>query len=188
MAKPRRTAMITALHKLTRDYFEDESHTALDYTVAWIERGRTLVDLAKHITTAINGSPELKAGQFEISRHMLHSYLDDIGGEGTAVKLSNARRAGAHGLVEEGLQTLDDGDDERDVVNANVRRLEGRERLAAIWNKDFAKQGNRTDVMISFGQQHLNALRQRTLTATATIVATAEGAELVDQSSEPQEE
>jgi hypothetical protein len=173
--------MITALHALTREYFEDDAHTPLDYSVAWIERGRTLVDLAKHITTSINGGDQLKPGQFEITRHMLASYLDEIGGEGTSTRLQQARRNGAHGMVEEGLQTLEDGSDDRDVTNHNERALLGRERLAAIWNKEFAKQGNNTSVFLSFGQMHLDALRSRTVTATATISQSAEGAEPTEQ-------
>lgn len=188
MAKPRRTAMISTLQRLTRDYFEDDQHTPLDYAVAWVERGRTLVALAQSVTASINqsepGAP-LKQGQFEITRHMLSKYLDEIGGDGTSSKLANARRVGAHGLVEEGIQQLDDGADERDTVNANVRRLEGRERLAAVWNKEFAKAGNQTNVMLSFGQMHLDALRSRTLPATATISPTAEGAQPVDVEAEP---
>lgn len=185
--RPRRTAMVNALFKMTRDYFEDESHTALDFAVAWVETGRTLVDLAKHISSTINGGTgPLKPGQFDISRHMLASYLDEVGGEGTSVKLSAARRTGAHSLVEDGLRTLDDGADDRDVVNANVRRLEGRERLAAVWNKEFAKAGNQTSIMLSFGQLHLDALRSRALPATATISQSAEGAEPVDAVEEPE--
>lgn len=180
MAKPRRTAMINTLLKLTRDYFEDDQHTALDYAIAWTERGRTLVNLAKHVTETINGGPDLKPGQFEITRHMLSTYLVEIGGDKALDKIANARRAGAHGMVEEGIQTLDDGSDDRDVTAANERRLQGRERLAAVWNKEFAKQGNATNVFLSFGQMHLDALRQRTISAQATISETAEGAEAVD--------
>lgn len=180
MAKPRREAMVRTLLRLTREYFEDDQHTPLDYAIAWQERGRTLVNLAKHVTETINGGPELKPGQFEVSRHMLSKYLEEIGGETTLAKLSNARRSGAHGLVEEGLQTLDDGSDDRDVTAANERRLQGRERLAAVWNKEFAKQGNNTNVLVSFGQMHLDALRTRQQPAVATISATAEGAEPVD--------
>lgn len=174
MAKPRRTAMVNALHAMTREYFEDDQHTPLDFAIAWIERGRTLVALATHITTTINGGTTLKPGQFEISRHMLSSYLDEIGGDGTTAKLTQARRSGAHGLVEEGVQTLDDGSEDRDVTNANVRRLEARERLAAVWSKEFAKAGNNTNIMLSFGQLHLDALRSRTLPATATIIEAAD--------------
>ena len=187
--RPRRTAMVNALHKLTREYFEDDAHTPLDYAIAWQERGRTLVNLAKHITEQINGGPDLKPGQFEVTRHMLASYLDEIGGEGTAAKLAQARKNGAHGLVEEGLQTLDDGSDDRDVTNANERRLQGRERLAAVWNREFAKQGNSTNVMISFAAQHadaLDAFRLRHVTATATISPSADGAAEVEQTNEPE--
>lgn len=178
--------MVNAMLKLTREYFEDDQHNALDYAVAWIERGRTLVALAAAITKAINGDGPMKPGQFEISRHMLSSYLDEIGGEGTSARLTAARRAGAHGLVEEGIQTLDDASDDRDVINANVRRLEARERIASVWNKEFAKAGNQTNVMLSFGQLHLDALRSRAVTATATISPSAEGAQLVDAVEEPE--
>lgn len=188
MAKPRRTAMITKLQQLTREYFEDESHTPLDFAVAWTERGRTLTALAAHITQLINGGPEIKAGQFEVTRNMVSTYLDEIGGEGAASKLVAARRNGAHGMVEEGLQELDTSSDDRDAINANVRRMEGRERLAAIWNKEFAKAGNQTNVMLTFGQQHLDALRRRVVTATATISEPAEDAQPVDVTSEPERE
>jgi hypothetical protein len=104
VAKPRREAMVRTLLRLTREYFEDDQHTPLDYAIAWQERGRTLVNLAKHVTETINGGPELKPGQFEVSRHMLAKYLEEIGGETTLAKLANARRSGAHGLVEEGCR------------------------------------------------------------------------------------
>ena len=185
MAKPRRDAMIRTLQRLTRDYFEDDQHTPLDYAVAWTERGRTLAALSVFVTEQVHGlesGAPLKAGQFEVTRHMITSYLDEIGGEGTATKLTAARRRGAHGLVEDGLQTLDTSPDDRDTINANERRMQGRERLAAVWNKEFAKQGKDTNVFLSFGQMHLDALRSR---ATAVISPTAEGAQAVDQSDEP---
>lgn len=183
MAKPRREAMVRTLLKLTREYFEDDSHNALDYAVAWTERGRTLTALAAHVTEQVHGlkaGQPLKQGQFEITRHMVSSFLDEIGGEGTATRLTNARRSGAHGMVEEGVQTLDTSSDDRDTINANERRLTARERLAAVWNKEFAKQGNNTNVLVSFGQMHLDALRTRQQPAVATISPTAEGAEPVE--------
>ena len=187
MAKPRRDAMIRTLQRLTREFFEDDQHTPLDYALAWTERGKTLVNLSQFVTAQVNGTelgaPLNKPGQFEVTRFMISKYLDEIGGEGTGAKLAAARRAGAHGLVEEGLQALDDSPDERDAVNANERRMQGRERLAAVWNKEFAKQGNATNVFLSFGQMHLDALRQRT--ASATISPTAEGAIAVDAVIEP---
>lgn len=183
--RPRRAAMVNTLQLLTRDYFEDDAHTPLDYAIAWTQRGRTIVNLAQHITHTFNGGPELKAGQFEITRDMLMTYLKEIGGDDVQSKLVAARREGAHGMVEEGVQSLDDSDEDRDVTNANVRRLEARERLAAIWNKEFAKAGNNTSVFLSFGQLHLDALRSRAVTATATIAPTSEDAEPVDQVDEP---
>jgi hypothetical protein len=181
--RPRRTAMVTKLQQLTRDYFEDETHTPLDFAVAWTERGRTLTALAAYVTEQIHGlasGAPLKPGQFDISRHMITSYLDEVGGEGTSVRLTSARRSGAHGMVEEGVQTLDTSRDDRDTINANERRLTARERLAAVWNKEFAKAGNNTNVLVSFGQMHLDALRTRQQPAVATISPTAEGAEPVD--------
>jgi hypothetical protein len=87
-------------------------------------------------------------------------------------------------MVEDGLQTLDDGSDDRDVANANKLRLEARERLAASWNRaDFARNAGGVQVNVSFATQHLNALRLRTV--TAQIAATAEGA--VEVESEPVE-
>lgn len=178
--RPRRTAMVNTLQALTRDYFEDDAHTPLDYAIAWTSRGRTMINLVQHINVAINGSTEIKPGQFEISRDMLMTYLKELGGPDVQARLVVARREGAHGMVEEGLQTLDDGEDERDVTNANVRKLEARERIAAVWNKEFAKAGNNTSVFLSFGQLHLDALRSRTVIATATISPSAEGAQPVE--------
>lgn len=185
--KPRRTAMVNTLQALTRDYFEDDAHSPLDYAIAWTQRGRTIVNLAQHITHTFNGGPELKPGQFEITRDMLMTYLKELGGDDVQAKLVAARREGAHGMVEEGVQTLDDGSDERDTSNANVRRLEARERLAAVWNKaEFAKAGGNTNVFLSFGQMHLDALRSRALPASATISQSSDGAQPVESELEPE--
>ena len=173
--------MIAELQRRTADYFEDAEHTAMDYLVAWIERGRTLTALAQSLTESIYGEP--KDGSPEVTRHMLDRYAREIvGDDRAAALLSTARKTGAHGIIEDGIQTLDDGSDDRDTVNANNVRLAARERLAAAWNReDFAKAGG-TNVLISFAGLHLEALRQRSITATATIAPEAEDAELVEDS------
>lgn len=161
MARPRRNAMIAELERRTREYFEDQDHTPLDYVAAWTERGRTLTALAQSVTEAVNGSKDLKPGQFEISRHQIDQYLRELaGGAQVTELLKQARKAGAHGLVEEGIQALDNGSDERDTANANRLRLEARERLAAVWDREsFAKSGNNVNVSLSFASLHLAALQ-----------------------------
>ena len=158
--------MIAELQKRTREYFEDDTHTAFDYALEWVERGRTLTALAQSVTMSVNGyDPDgplvMKAGLLEVSRPMIDKYLREIAGDQrVSDAFSRARKTGAHGLVEDGLATLDNGSDERDTANANRLRLEARERLAAAWNReDFAKAGNTTNVMLSFGALHLDALR-----------------------------
>jgi hypothetical protein len=165
--------MIANLEKRTREYFEDEDHTPFDYAVEWIARGRTLVALAASISKDLNGGKDI--GAIEISRSMLDKYLREGRDKADADRLlKSARKDGSHGLIEEGIQTLDDSSDDRDEINANNTRLSARERLAAVWNREeFAKNAG-VQVNVSFASQHLNALRQRQVTASATISEQAE--------------
>jgi len=186
LAKPRKTAMVTELLRRTSEYFEDAQHTPADYVQAWIEEGRSLVALAVSLTESIHnlepGQLPNKPGQFSVTRNMIDRYIREIVGDEQAVAIYSAsRKVGAHGMVEHGVQKLDeDKGFDRDQTNARVRQLEARERLAAVWNREYAKSQNQTNVSISFASMHLDALRQRRLTATATISPTAEGAQPVD--------
>lgn len=179
--RPRRTAMIAELTRRTLSYFEDESHNAFDYVLAWTHEGYTMTALAADITKGLNGGNML--GPMQITRNMLMTYMRElVGVERVDNELRGARREGAHGLVESGIQTLDSGSNERDAANANKLRLEARERLAATWNRaEFARNAG-VQVNVSFASQHLNALRKRNV--TAQIAATAEGAEPVEQEDE----
>jgi hypothetical protein len=112
--------MIANLEKRTREYFEDEDHTPFDYAVEWIARGRTLVALAASISKDLNGGKDI--GAIEISRSMLDKYLREGRDKADADRLlKSARKDGSHGLIEEGIQTLDDSSDDRDEINAELR-------------------------------------------------------------------
>lgn len=157
--RPLRNMMIDELEKRTEELFDGEegSYTPFDYVTAWIENGRTLTALCYSISDVLNKGNEL--GPFQISRSMLTRYLDSISGESAVERLEKARLTGAHAMVESGLQTLDTSSDDRDSINAADKRLQARERLAALWNRaEFAQKAG-LNIAVNIGQLHLDALR-----------------------------
>lgn len=144
--------MIAALTARAIDYFETPdgapTPSLVDYAVAWIESGETLVSLARKLTE----------GGTTCSRGMLAEYLNNAEGDAGKQKLVAARKVGAHAHAEKALDDVEQAQTEDESRRAE-RTGRNRHWLAEKWNKeDFGKQPD-VQIAISAGSMHLEALQ-----------------------------
>jgi hypothetical protein len=171
--RPKHKALFTQLELRTRDRFEDETSTHLDYVCEWVSSGKTLTVLAEEITTA---------GQVgEIDTGMLRRYLLRNWPADTDPRLNKARRAGAHTMVEEARKLIDDTSDgaTRDQLQRAKLRGDVRMWTAERWNKEELGKAPDIALTINHNTLHLDALRQRAVARVTPVketVSVASGA------------
>lgn len=146
--------MVTELTRRAREYFETEDSeptpSLVDYAVAWIEDGGTLVSLAREITTD---------ALIEIRREMLSNYLNKTEGEEGAARLARARARGAHSIAERGYDALLTATDD-DASKLAERANRAGQWLAERWNREELGKAPDTVVAISAHDLHLHALQR----------------------------
>jgi hypothetical protein len=142
---------------------EEADTTPLDYACDWVASGGTLRGLADDIASQV---------QLDITRNMVSVYLRNQP-DGLA-RLEEARREGAGGLVEEGLDILDAEVESREDAMRNKNRADYRARIAGFWNpSEYGERGKGgTTVNLNLGQLHLTALRAA---EPAPLLAAVEG-------------
>lgn len=147
--------MILALEQRTRDYFEDNDHTVLEYVEAWVEDGNTLVKLATEIEEDEADAKDITAAA--IARH-LRSLFGEVQVKTT---LDLARQRGAHMLVERRVEAIADISD-KDDVPAEKLRNDMSTWLAGKWNKvEMGESKAQVNVQLNVAQLHIDAMRQR---------------------------
>ena len=162
MAGRQRTARMVV--ELERQAAAFDGATVVEYVADVVASGGTITQLARRLSEAI-GEPE-----GYITRNMLSKHVNALPGGKEA--MSGARTDGAHGLAESGVDLVDaaaDGGD-REAIAGAKSAADFRLRLAGFWNRDYApQQGNQVNVQVSLGQQHLDALRRRQVTARTEL-------------------
>lgn len=148
--------MITELERRAAAF---DGATVLEYACDWVGSGKTIAELAEDI------SDTLGHGDDYVTRHMLSKYLNGI--DGGAQALADARSEGAHGIADKGLKMVDDAatsGSKEDIAGAKSA-ADFRLRMAGHWNKrEYAPQQQAgVNVQVNFGQQHLDALRRRSV-------------------------
>lgn len=154
--QPRKRAMIAELERRAADF---DGATVLEYACDRISSGLSISELAEDICDTIG------QGDDYVTRHMLSKYLNGL--EGGPEALAAARAEGAHGLAESGIKIVDTAaDGTKEQIAGAKSQADFRLRMASHWNRtEYAPQGNaNVSVQVNnFGQQHLDALRRRSV-------------------------
>jgi hypothetical protein len=154
--QPRKRAMIAELERRAAAF---DDATVLEYAVDWIGSGKSITELADDISDTLGHGDEY------VTRHMLSKYLNAL--PGGAQALAEARGEGAHGLAESGIKMVDEAADSgsKEQIAGAKSAADFRLRMAGHWNRaDYAPQQNgQVNVQVNFGQQHLDALRRRSV-------------------------
>lgn len=160
----RQRAIEAYLEAKARDVFELEPTDKADhlaYVCYQIENGITLKALAEAVQARLG---------FEVSASMLRRHIARrYGSEETDAALDEARARASHTLADESLAIVDAEALTPQEVSRAASRARSRQWLAERYNP--AKYGNtkQTNVSISIGGMHLDALRARTVKATAVV-------------------
>ena len=165
---PRRRALIHALDNRTREYFEgDDSMSHLDYVVEWVESGKTLRDLVRQLGK--------EAGIVDMLPAMLTNYLRREWPEAPR-RLQEARRHGAHLLVEEAVDISDDTVESAAEAAQARNRMSSRHWMAERYNRDElgGSKAPAVQVNLGVGDLHLAALRARAFTSLPDQAVSAE--------------
>jgi hypothetical protein len=148
--KPLRRAMIAELERRTREEFNDEQEaTHLDYVVRWVESGGTVIGLLKDMNQGVQ-------------RGMLMDYLEKQYGAEVSRRMSEARIEGAHAMVEDGAEIVDNARADKDSIALAKLRADTKAWIAGRWNRQAygePKQG--AQVQINIGSAFLDSLRRR---------------------------
>jgi hypothetical protein len=155
--RARYTAITEELLKRVRDTFDPEPEgqlqpSSLDYVCHWMESGKTAkalaADLSKHLP-------------FECDYAMLMRYLrNQYGDEKTDQALDAVRARASHSLAEDALDLIDKADgDSSSAVSKAAAQARSRQWMAEKYNPSRFGQKQTTNVSISIGGLHLDALR-----------------------------
>ena len=155
--RPKRQRLIAALEQRTRAELGDNEpgeapFTPLDLAVAHIASGGTILGLAREIAAEI-GEP--------ISRELLSRLLHTNYGPEADRRLNEARKQGAHAMVEEAREIVDNAPVQRDAINHAKMRADARTWLASRFNREAFGEQRNVQVSVSPGQLHLQALQHR---------------------------
>lgn len=141
--------MIAELERRTREEFDNDEATHLDYVVQWVEGGGTVVGL-------------LAAMDQDVKRGMLMKYLEQQYGAEVSRRLSEARVEGAHALVEDAAEIVEEARADKDSIALAKLRADTKTWIAGRWNRQAygePKQG--VQLQINMGSAFLEALRRR---------------------------
>lgn len=170
--RPKRKAMVAELERLTRAEFGEEPATHLDFVVEWTESGRMINELLDLLSVA--------AGD-EVKRSMLMRYLNDTF-DGAERRVADARVEGAHALVEDAFEVLEDVGADKDQVARAKAQAEMRQWLAGKWNRGaYGEPKAGVNVQLNLGSAFLDSLRRQAqssrLSATPARAFSSVGAE-----------
>lgn len=154
--RPLRRALIAEIEKRARAHFEDEdlpqderaSH--LDYIISWVQDGNTVLQLANEVKES-TGLP--------ISSQQLGRYIRDF--PQGAERVQEARQQGAHSMVDQAIDIVDNAAPERDAVRKAQAQASVRTWVAERWNRKDLGAPKGPAVQISINTMHLDALRRR---------------------------
>src|SRR6185437_7782321 len=174
--KPKR--IVALLDRLAQEELDLGSPSGLDYVCSWLADGKTVQQLADHLST-LAGEP--------VHRGWLTPVLQGLA-PNAVQRMNDARRASAHALVEDAQAIVDTAavDPSREGIAAAKVQADLRTWRAARYDRETFGEKATHSVEISLGQLHLDALRQRSarhadIEATATLalpnVSTTESSE-----------
>jgi hypothetical protein len=152
--------MLDELTKLTNAYFEDETHTPLDYAVAQLQSGKTIADIARSLSDAMNTT---------LHRETLSTYLHSLP-EGTE-RITTAKPTQALAMIEEAITIVDTRPEDKTAVAWAMNRARVRESHAKMINPEFQQSKQQTNVQLNIGSLHLDALRAWNKAANALPIA-----------------
>jgi hypothetical protein len=149
---------------------EVDSPTALDYVQHYVENGGTMMKLAAKLqaTSALEArgayDPPLEGGS--IARMLRRTFGEAAVDE----MLARARARGSHALVESTHDIADEPVLSSEDASRARNRIGSRQWAATAYARDvFGQRGNNVNVQVNLGAMHIDALRRRTVQATATI-------------------
>lgn len=164
--KPKRTAMIAELDRLTRAEL-GEGATHLDYADLWVSSGGTILGLARKLGEGCG---------LEIYREALSKYLTSLPAPPTGT-LAQARARGAHALIDESIEIADSATN--DDAQASALRVKTRQWIAERWNPVDLGVAKGPSVTVNIGTLMLEALRQPVPAITGLIAGLTEDAEII---------
>jgi hypothetical protein len=145
--------MIAELERRTREEYEDEPEaTHLDYVVRWVESGGTVIGLLADMNETVE----------DVKRAMLMDYLEQQYGAEVSRRMSEARIEGAHSMVEDAAEIVEDTRADKDEIALSKLRADTKTFIAGRWNRQAygePKQG--VQLQINMGSAFLDALRRR---------------------------
>jgi len=149
--KPKR--IVTLLGRLAEEELDLDSPNALDYAVAWLADGKTVQQLADHLTK-LAGEP--------VHRGWLTPVLLKLA-PNAEQQMNDARRRSSHALVEDAQAIVDTAAAEptREGIAAAKVQADIRTWRAARYDRETFGDKATHAVEISLGDLHLDALRQR---------------------------
>lgn len=150
---------VGATFGLPEDGEPDPTH--LDYVCLWVESGKTLLELTRQLEAATGETLHVA---------MLGNYLRRHWSDATE-RLDEARTRGADILAERSFEVTEGRADTTADVGRMRAQSAAMQWLAGGWNRKRYGQGSRADVavQVNVGSLHLDALRARSIPATATI-------------------
>lgn len=82
-------------------------------------------------------------------------------------RIQAARKLSAAAMLEEAIEIADEPAEDTAAVQRNRLRADTRVRLAGLFNKDEFGSSSGVSMKLNVGQLHVEAMRQRTLAASA---------------------
>lgn len=152
---PKKRLMLKELERRAHIASEDqgETITPLQYVCEWVAAGQPMADLIRDMNVT---EPNLKLD----SAGILSSWVNSTK-EGK-VMISEARAVAAHALAEQGMDILDDSDEDRDAIAKNKARSDYRKWLASVWNRpQYGQEAQQVQVNVNLPMLHIEAMRKR---------------------------
>lgn len=143
-----------AAQELTRRAIDalGENGTPLGYVCGWLSGGKTVVQLAEQMTTAL---------KFEITRDTLRRAIYALDTEANVnERLQVARQAGAMILAEEAKSIADDVEAKRDEIAKARLQVDTRQWLAGKFDRAQFGDQKGVNVNVNIGQLHLDSMRR----------------------------
>lgn len=142
--------MIAELERRTREEFEDDPDaTHLDYVVGWVESGGTIVGLLE----------EMGDGMYR--RAMLMKYLEAQYGAEVTRRMNDARVEGAHAMVEDAAEIVDNARADKDSIALAKLRSDSKNFLASRWNRAaYGEPKAGIALQVNLGSAFLDSLRR----------------------------
>lgn len=171
--RPKHKVMVKELERRTRELFpEDENATHLDYAEHYVANGGTLVSLARSVAGATGT---------HVMRESLRRYITKM--DGAEGRLGQARIHSSHAMVEESMEILDDDIAREDVPRAKMR-VDGKLKVAQMFNRAEFGENKNTQINVSLGALHIAALRAREMPQITARVIEADDVLMIEEGAE----